>query len=347
VTFQQLVTTVTETKDIPGLVAVAGTPDSVQTLATAGLRKLGGEAITEATYFDLASLTKVLATLPAILKLISAGEVALDDRLGRFFSNAGWFQTPSLADVTIRALLTHSAGLAAWRPLFATVSSRQTAIANLLQSSLEHPVGRYVYSDLGFMLLGVLIERLSGQRQDAFVIEHLYAPLGLMTLRYGPLSGVPVAATEDCGWRNKLLEGVVHDENAFVMDGVAGHAGLFGTAADIARFAQLVLAHHEALGKPELLQLAQTAQLCTGDVRRGLGWQLKSPTSCAGQRASEASFGHTGFTGTSLWLDPQQGWFAVLLSNRVHPSRSGGAQLHQLRCTFHDAVAAEFGGSHG
>lgn len=342
--FLKLVTTVTETQDIPGIVAVAGNTKTVETIATAGVRKLGGNAISRDTFFDLASLTKVLSTLPAILKLISLGEVRIDDKLGRFFSNAGWFQTPSLADVTVKQLLTHSSGLPAWRPIFATVSQRQTALANVLQSSLEHSPGSYVYSDLGFMLLGAVIERVSGQRQDVFVQEHLYNPLGLATLQYGPLIDVPVAATEDCGWRNMLLEGVVHDENAYGMEGVAGHAGLFGTAAAIARFAQMYLQQDTGLGDPDLLNLAICEQVTTSDTRRGLGWQLKSPSSCAGEYASDQSFGHTGFTGTSLWIDPEQGWFAVLLSNRVHPTRTRGVHLHQLRCTFHDAVATEFGG---
>lgn len=345
-TFLNLVITVTETRDIPGVVAVAGSTDTVRTIVTAGVRKLGGEAVSADTFFDLASLTKVLSTLPAVLNLISQGEISLDDTLGRFFSNAGWFQTPSLADVTVRQLLTHSSGLPAWRPIFATVSQRQTALANVLQSRLKHSPGSYVYSDLGFMLLGALIERISGNRQDVFVQEHLYNPLGLATLQYGPLINRPIAATEDCGWRNVLLEGVVHDENAYVMEGVAGHAGLFGTVADIARFAQMYLRQDTGLGDPDLLDFAIREQVTTTDTRRGLGWQLKSPISCAGEFASGSSFGHTGFTGTSLWLDPEQGWFAVLLSNRVHPSRTGGVHLHQLRCTFHDAVATEFGGRH-
>jgi CubicO group peptidase (beta-lactamase class C family) len=343
-TFLNLVSTVTETRDIPGIVAVAGTADTVETIATAGVSKLGGKAISEDTFFDLASLTKVLSTLPAILKLVDGGEIRFDDKIGRFFSNAGWFQTPSIADVTVAQLLTHSSGLPAWRPIFATVSSRQTALANVLQSSLGHPPGSYVYSDLGFILLGALIERVSGLRQDVFVREQLFGPMGLGTLQYGPISDVPIAATEDCGWRNVLLEGVVHDENAHVMDGVAGHAGLFGTAADIARFAQMYLQQDARLGAPALLDLARREQVTTSDTRRGLGWQLKSATSCAGEYASRSSFGHTGFTGTSLWLDPEQGWFAVLLSNRVHPSRTKGIHLHRLRCTFHDAIATEIGG---
>jgi serine-type D-Ala-D-Ala carboxypeptidase len=342
--FLNLITTVTETQDIPGIVAVAGNTKTVETVTTAGVRKLGGDAISTDTFFDLASLTKVLSTLPAILKLISLGEVRIDDKLGHFFSNAGWFQTPSLADVTVKELLTHSSGLPAWRPVFATVSQRQTALANVLQCSLEHSPGSYVYSDLGFMLLGALIERVSGNRQDVFVQDQLFGPLGLTTLRYGPLTSQPVAATENCGWRNMLLEGVVHDENAYVMEGVAGHAGLFGTAADIARFAQMYLRQDTRLGDPDLLDFAIREQVITSDTRRGLGWQLKCPSSCAGEYASDQSFGHTGFTGTSLWLDPVQNWFAVLLSNRVHPSRTRGVHLHQLRCTFHDAVATEFGG---
>ncbi|HEV2123511.1 MAG TPA: serine hydrolase, partial [Chloroflexota bacterium] len=225
-------------KVIPGAVAVAGTRDTAETVAVAGVRRYGGEAVTADTRYDLASLTKVVATLPAILRLVSEKALSLDDKVGNFFSNAGWFQTPSLAETTVEQLLTHTSGLPAWKPLFATVSERRTAIANVLQTPLEHAPGTYTYSDLGFILLGAVIERVSGLRQDVFAREHIFEPLGMNGTCYGPIEKANVAATEDCGWRGGLLEGTVHDENAFVMDGVAGHAGLFGNAHDLARCAR-------------------------------------------------------------------------------------------------------------
>lgn len=327
-------------QDIPGAVAVAGTTLEQHLLTACGLRRYGGEGVNPDTRYDLASLSKVVSTLPGILKLVSEGEISFEDKIGKFFSNAGWFQTPSLSDVTIRQLLTHSSGLPAWKTLFAFVSTRQTAVANILQSELTHKPGTIVYSDLGFMLLGILIERVSKLRQDAFAKRYIFEPLGMKETCYGPLVNVPVAATEDCGWRNQVLEGIVHDENAFVMEGVAGHAGLFATAGDVATYAQAWLRLDSRLGKEEVLQEAIKEQLTDGSLRRGLGWLLKSENSFAGVFASAEGYGHTGFTGTSIWIEPRRNKFAVLLTNRVHPTRHHGANMHQIRQAFHQALLA-------
>ena len=331
--------------EIPGAVAVVGTRESRHALGAFGLRRYGGGAASEDTRYDLASLTKVVATLPAVLRLISEGRLELDTQVGELFSNAGWFQTPSLAEASVRHLLTHSAGLPAWTPVFAQASTRLAAVGNVLQTRLERPPGDVVYSDLGFILLGLVVERLRRARQDEVVQRELFAPLGMTCTSYGPISGTPVAATEDCGWRGRLLEGEVHDENAFALDGVAGHAGLFGTAEDVARYAQAWLRLEPLLGHAELLRESareQAAGVVSGQrVRRGLGWLLSGDDPFAGRAATPAGFGHTGFTGTSLWLEPEQNWFAVLLSNRVHPSRKHGQHLHRLRQAFHEAVAAE------
>lgn len=325
--------------EVPGVVAVAGSADERQLVVASGVRKVDGEPVTPETYFDLASLTKVVATLPCIVRLVSEGELDFDDKIGKFFSNAGWFQTPSLADVSVRQLLSHRSGLPAWKPLFAQLSERRTAVGSVLQTGLEHPTGTVVYSDLGFMLLGILVERISGLRQDDFVKKYVFEPLKLRHLRYGPVDDVPVAATEDCGWRNTLLEGVVHDENAFLFEGVAGHAGLFGTADALATYAQAWLTLDSRLGREEVLRETLHEHVNDGQVRRGLGWQLSGAGSSAGELAGKRAFGHTGFTGTSLWLEPQQNWFGVLLTNRVHPTRAGGAGIHELRRSFADAVA--------
>jgi CubicO group peptidase (beta-lactamase class C family) len=330
--------------EIPGAVAVAGGTRTWQTLTATGVRRYASgandpPAVTPDTVYDLASLTKVVATLPAILKLIAARELTLDDPVKRFFSNAGWFQTPTIADATVRQLLTHTSGLPAWKPLFALTSTRETALANVLQSALEHPPGQYVYSDLGFILLGALVERVSGLRQDVFVAREIFEPLGMNDTRYGPVSGVPVAATENCGWRNRLLEGEVHDENGYVMSGVAGHAGLFGTADDLARYAHAWLTFDPRLGSEDLLRRAVDVHVEQEGIRRALGWMLQGQGASAGAVASSRAFGHTGFTGTSLWCDPEQEWFAVLLTNRVHPSRTRGHAIQGLRSAFHEAVA--------
>ena len=324
--------------EIPSAVAIAGTQESWDYVTVAGVRRYGGERVTAETVYDLASLTKVVSTLPAILKLVSEGELSLLDKVGKFFSNAGWFQSPSLADVSIQQLLTHSSGLPAWKPLFSLSHNRLTAIANVLQTGLEHPTSSIQYSDLGFILLGAIIERVTNLRQDKYVNQYVFKPLGMNHTGYGPLYGEVVAATEDCGWRNQLLVGVVHDENAFVMDGVAGHAGLFGRAEDLARYAQAWLRFDRALGKEGVVRLAVSELAKAEHIRRGLGWMLWDEASSAGQLASPSTYGHTGFTGTSIWIDPEQDWFSVLLTNRVHPSRHCGKNMHTLRVSFHEAL---------
>lgn len=325
--------------EIPGAVAAFGSTSRVVTLA-AGVRRYGGPATTVDTRYDLASLTKVVATLPSVLRLLSDGAVTLDDTVGRFVTSAGWFQSPSLADVTLRELLGHTSGLPSWRPIFAWTSDRLTAHANVLQTPLGER-GALVYSDLGFIVLGLIVERVSKQRLDRFARQHVFAPLGMHATCFLPEPGLPFAATEDCGWRNQLLEGVVHDENAFRLDGVAGHAGLFSTAADLAVYAQAWLRWDARLGAESVLRESVREHARSSSARRGLGWLLRAADSFVGSRATDGGFGHTGFTGTSLWIEPHEDRFSVLLSNRVHPSRRCGSRMHELRRAFHDAAAQD------
>ncbi len=326
--------------EVPGAVGIFGTRDSVSAPLVGGVRRTGGPATTAETHYDLASLSKVVSTLPCLLRLVSDGEVRLDHTVRHFISNAGWFQSPSLGEVTLCDLLTHTSGLPAWSPLYSRSSQRRTLLAAALQTELRQP-GALVYSDLGFIVLGAIIERVTRLRQDAFAAEVVFGPLGMTSTAYGPTRvGTPVAATEDCGWRNEVLEGVVHDENCFALDGVSGHAGLFSTAADLARYAQAWLTLDERLGREEVLVTARQTQVQADGLRRGYGWLLKGEDSFGGPRATVEGFGHTGFTGTSLWIEPGDDWFAVLLTNRVHPVRTGGPHMHAIRRDFHEAVAA-------
>ncbi|MBA2668124.1 MAG: beta-lactamase family protein [Trueperaceae bacterium] len=321
---------------VPGGVAVVVDASGPGTVAVAGVRREGGPSVTADTRYDVASLTKVMATLPSVLRLVADGRLDLDEPLAAHFSNAGWFQTPSLGDATSRQLLAHTSGISNWTPLFAQVSTRATALANVLQARVEAP-GRARYTDLGFMLLGALVERLAKCRLDQFARKAVFEPLGLFDTRFGPVQGVPVAATEECGWRGRLLEGEVHDENASVWEGVAGHAGLFSTAHDVAAYASAWLRLDDRLGPATLLRetwgLASEGE---GGVRRGLGWLLAHPGVFSG--AASSGFGHTGFTGTSLWIDPSAGRASVLLTNRVHPHRSRGGGIAELRRRFHGAA---------
>ncbi len=327
----------------PGAVlAVVDASGATATVAT-GTRRVDGPATEADTRYDLASLTKVVATLPSVLKLVAAGAVDLGDRVGRFFSGAGLFREPSLADVPVRALLAHASGLPAWRPLYAQPTDRRAALAAVINTELPHPAGTVVYSDLGFMLLAAIVERVAHERLDAFAAREVFAPLGMHATGYGPISGVPVAATEDCGWRDRVLEGEVHDENATVWDGVAGHAGLFGTAGDLARYAHAWLTRDERLAPAALLDACTAEAAVAADgARRGLGWVLAHEGSFGGPGAR--GYGHTGFTGTSIWIEPDGGHATVVLTNRVHPRRGSPAGVHALRQDVHAAVREAFGG---
>lgn len=326
----------------PGAVLAVVDRSGAIAAAATGVRRTGGPATDPDTRYDLASLTKVVATLPSVLKLVADGAVDLDDPVSRFFSGAGLFQERSLADVPVRALLAHVSGLPAWRPLYAQPADRRAALAAVFHTSLEHPVSTVVYSDLGFMLLGAIVERVAHERLDAFAAREVFAPLGMHATGFGPVSGVPVAATEDCGWRDRVLEGEVHDENATVWDGVAGHAGLFGTAGDLARYAHAWLTQDERLAPAPLLATCTAEAAVAADgARRGLGWVLAHEGSFGGPGAR--GYGHTGFTGTSLWIEPDGGVATVLLTNRVHPRRGSPAGVHALRSDVHAAVRAAFG----
>ena len=315
----------------------------------AGSLTYDGQAVTAATRYDLASLTKVVGCLPVLLHLLEAGEIELEQRVGHYFSNAGWFQEPSLADVSVEELAMHSSGLPAWTPLFAWLNDRKTAVANVLQTAISGERGVYEYSDLGVMVLGAIIERVSGERLDALAERLALEPLGMNDSGYGPLAaGANVAASEDDGWRGRLLQGEVHDENASVMDGISAHAGLFGTAADLGRYARAWLTLDAPFAGSEWLELAnhdRSGHAGVGGPPRGILWRLNSANWPIGKSLSSSAYGHTGFTGTSLIVEPEQGWACVLLTNRVHPRRGSSDGVIALRRAVHSLVSSTFGGA--
>lgn len=328
----------------PGAVLEVTTAAGESATAAFGATAYGGPAVTHHTTYDLASVTKVTACLPLLLGLVESGEVRLTDTVDRFFANAGWMQTPSLGAVTLHDLALHRSGLEAWRPLFAWVSGRRAVIANVLQSGLPGPVGANVYSDLGVIVLTAVIERVTGQRIDQLAREWVFEPLGMAGARFGPLEGgSSTAATEDDGLRG-LLVGRVHDENADAMEGVSGHAGLFGTADDLARYGRAWLRGEAPFAGEELLRHATTDLSDGAGARRGLLWRLSEPGWPFGDGPSAGAFGHTGFTGTSLLVDPGTGpgtgYVVVLLTNRVHPRRGSAEGIARLRRDVHGAVAA-------
>lgn len=302
--------------------------------------------VTPGTVYDLASLTKVVAGLPLLLHLLSEGEVALDDPVSRFFANAGWFQQRSLGDVTLLDLALHRSGLPAWRPVFAHVSERRTALANVLQTPLTEEPGRFVYSDLGAIVLGAVVERVMGERLDAAFRRVVAEPLGMTSVRYAPLpAGTTVAPTEDDGLRGGVLTGEVHDENASVMDGVSAHAGLFGAAADLSRYLAAWLGLEAPFATREWLERAVTDLSGGAGPARGLLWRLRDGSEWpVGDGVSARAFGHTGFTGTSLVVDPEGGWTCVLLTNRVHPRRGDATPIGRVRRAVHELVSSAFAG---
>ncbi len=320
--------------------------------------------ITADTLFDLASVTK-LFTVTAFMALVEGGRVGLDQAVQTVlpeFSGTRpiqpyedplapgqWVQVetgtaPAEVDagaVTFRHLLAHTSGLPAWRPLYREPSP-DAARRMALGTFFSYPVGsRAVYSDIGLILLGLSIERLAGLPLDASIARLVSAPLGLQHTRFLPTGGaaeVQAAPTEECRWRGRRIAGEVHDENAAGLGGVAGHAGLFSTAGDVARLGQMYLDR----GRP-ILQRATVAEMTRvqaqdGDVPRGLGFALWSPDpEASGHAFGPAAFGHTGFTGTSLWVDPSRELVVAVMTNRVYYGRAA-AGIRAFRVHLHRTI---------
>ena len=352
------------------VVEVGGGAGPVWRHAAGALSYGGDAAATPDTVFDLASLTKVLATTTVVMRLVEGGSLALDEPVaGRI---ADWRGSDRGA-VTVADLLEHAGGLTAHLPFFRDHRGRpdyQHAISTL---PLEYPPRRRsVYSDLGFILLAFIAADAGGAGLDE-QFDEVAGRLNLGDLRYRPPAAWRrrTAPTEVDPWRGRLLRGEVHDENGWALGGVAGHAGLFGTAPAVGRFARAVLetlrgrptpARPEAgpgekdpaeaetpPGRPTLVRPETLARFVrrsrVAGSSRALGWDTMLVTSSCGRLLSPAAFGHTGFTGTSLWVDPAQDLYVVLLTNRVHPTRANEAIL-QVRPAVHDAVVrALTGGS--
>ena len=296
------------------------------------------DAVSRETVYDLASLTKVLVTTTLLADLALREQLDLDQPVREVLPI--WQQGP-LTMVTPRHLLTHAAGLPAHLPLYRTCAGRPAYLEALDRLTPVTPVHTVsVYSDLGFIALGLLIERITGQSLDeAFRrwLSSVFEAQPLLTFRPGETMRLPVAPTEWDPWRQRLLRGEVHDENAFALGGDAGHAGLFGTAAAVGRVAAWWLqrvVEREAWRR-------WTMPCDVPGSSRALGWDTMRPTSSCGPFFSATSFGHTGFTGTSLWIDPVRQTGVVLLSNRVHPSRAGD-RMQPFRRRLHSAVAHDF-----
>lgn len=328
---------------IPGIVALVGDSSGMLAPYTSGWASLIPEKVpvTQDHLFDMASVTKVVATTTAVLQLVERGVWRLDDRVAQFWPE---FRT----ELTLRRLLTHTSGLPAWLPVYKEARGPEEYRRKLAEVALKYKPGTHVeYSCLGFLILGGLVEEVTGQPFDAYCRENIFEPLSMADTLFNPQGSYKArcAATEQKQEDGLPLQGEVHDENARVRGGVAGNAGLFSTAYDMGLFCQALL-NGGALNGRRILSRA-TVELATMDhtahlnESRGLGWVVKGTRthSSAGDLLSPRAYGHTGFTGTSVWIDPENDLFVVLLTNRVHPTRENSNHI-RLRALFHNAVAA-------
>src|SRR5262245_5980982 len=326
-------------KKLPGAVVLVGRGERILYQKAIGNRALSpaAEPMTLDTIFDLASLTKVVATTTSVMILVEQGKIRLSDRVATYIPG---FERYGKADITIRHLLTHVSGLRPDVDLadFWTGSDHAITLA-IEEVPTSRPGERFVYSDINFFLLGDIVRRVSGVPLDRFARDHIFEPLGMRDTSFNPhASLVPrIAPTESCtrfGWPCQgpdmsMLRGFVHDPTARRMGGVAGHAGLFSTAADLAIFCRMLLNGGIYDGARILspLGVEKMTSTATPDLEsntRGLGWDIDSTfSSNRGELLPIGSFGHTGFTGTSLWIDPTTEMFVVFLSNRVHPDGKG------------------------
>jgi serine-type D-Ala-D-Ala carboxypeptidase len=297
-------------------------------------------AVTPLTVYDLASVTKVVATTTACMLLYGQRKLRLDQALietiPEFLGN-----DQRRCRVTLRMLLSHSSGLPAYLKLFQTANNRQELVQQASQVALSHDPGSHAeYSDIGFILLGEALERITGERLDQFCGREIFAPLHLRTMKFNPPASWKnnIPPTEgDESFRHSVIQGEVNDENAWVMGGIAGHAGCFSTALDVAVLAECMLRGGAPLLDLHTVELFTRREASPSGTSHALGWDTPSLPSQSGRHFSPESYGHLGFTGTSLWIDPVRRLSVTLLTNRTWPDRSS-QMIKQIRPAFHDAI---------
>ncbi len=334
----------------PGGVAVAGTMGNLLTVVPAGVYGIDDpRPITDSTVYDLASVTKVVSMTTAVMLLVAEGRLEIDARVARYLPR---FVGGGKDSVTVRDLLTHSSGLPSWRPLYLETADRRQAIDSLYATPLDTlPGARYRYSDLGAITLGLVVENVTGRPLDEIMLKRVWRPLGMPSTGYVPDARLlgHVAPTERDPVRGRIIRGEVHDENCWRLGGVSGHAGLFSNAYDLARFAIWMLDLYHGRIPPEhplfvpkvIVQTFITRQPGPPGSTRALGWDTPSDSlSTAGTLMSRRSFGHTGFTGTSIWIDPENDLFVILLTNRVHPTRQN-YKIGAVRAALADSILTE------
>ena len=326
---------------IPGAVLIVGHDGQVVYRKAYGSRALEPrhETMTVDTVFDVASLTKVIVTATAVMQLVEQGKIRLNDTVAKYLPE---FAANGKDEITIRQLLTHFSGLEPDLDLKAQWEGKQTAYRMAFADAPADPPGsKFSYSDVNFIVLGALVERISGESLDAYAERHIFIPLKMMHSRFlPPAAWIANIAPTQYDEHEHMLRGVVHDPTARRMGGVAGHAGLFSTADDLAKFAQALLdGGGGILSSLSVEKMTRPEQPPTAPVVRGFGWDIDSPfSSNRGDLLPVGSYGHTGFTGTSMWIDPTTQSYIILLTNAVHPRGKGNAIA--LRSKVATAVAA-------
>jgi CubicO group peptidase (beta-lactamase class C family) len=302
---------------------------------------------TPESVFDLASVTKVVATTTMAMILYERGLLDLDasvsETVPEFLADSSGRLDPQRPEVTFRMLLAHSSGLPAYEKLFLKTHSRDDLLGAAFGIPLSaDPGSRAEYSDIGFIILGTALERIANASLDAFCRREIFGPLSMTNTPFNPSAKahkkIPPTA-DDRSFRHKIIQGEVQDENAFVLGGVAGHAGLFSTAGDLSCFAHALLRGGRPILRPETVALFTRRQSAPPGTSRALGWDTPSAPSQSGKYFGPGSFGHLGYTGTSLWIDPERQLSVILLTNRTWPDCTNQA-IKQVRPKFHDAVVA-------
>ena len=325
----------------PGAIAVIGNHEGPLVTVSAGHLDWGPSPVpNDRTLWDLASLTKVVGMTSGMMQLVEQGKVQLDAPVQRYLPE---WQGPNKDKVTVRDLITHRSGLPAFKTYYKLNVSPDSTLKLFMTTPLDTLPGvRMVYSDIGAILLGKIIERVSGESLDQYLKQHVFQPLGMLDTQYRPDSSLlaRIAPTERDPWRGRLVHGEVHDENAYALGGVSAHAGLFSTAHDLSRLAQAYL-NGGVLGGGRLASAATIRQFTTVQdstfSSRALGWDTPSDRSSAGHYMLRPAFGHTGFTGTSLWIAPQHDLYVLLLTNRVNPTREHNG-IGRVRVQVADAA---------
>ena len=308
--------------------------------------------VTRDTVFDIASVTKSVATATMAMVLFDRGGLKLDvpvaQVLPEFVSLSPSHQKPRREVITIRMLLAHSSGLPAYEKLFEFTPDRQELLRAAMTTPLATAPGtRAEYSDIGFILLGEILKRLAAEPLDQFAQREIFDRLGLTRTWFVPpleMRALIPPTENDLSFRKRIIQGEVNDENAWVMGGVSGHAGMFASAVDLATFAECLLTGGAPLVEPSTLAIFTRREESPRGTSRALGWDTPSHPSSSGTRFAPTSYGHLGFTGTSLWIDPKRHLSVTLLTNRTWPDRSS-QKIREVRPLLHDAIVEAIEGS--